>query len=159
MSFLSISGKRTWREKKKLLTSPKIFCMSCILYQSAGLGFWTPLPLFVSLLFVAYCRWGPVTCILPTVHKWESSRLKPGLPNPHTYSFPIVAVQSLSRVQLLATPWTAAYQAPLPMGFSKQECWSGVPLPSPTNPLPISNYFKCKSIKFSNQKAERLNGF
>jgi len=31
----------------------------------------------------------------------------------------------------LATPWTAAYQAPLPMGFSRQEYWSGVPLPSP----------------------------
>ena len=39
--------------------------------------------------------------------------------------------KSLSRVWLLATPWTAAYQAPLSMGFSRQECWSGVPLPSP----------------------------
>ena len=40
-------------------------------------------------------------------------------------------VKSLSRVRLLATPWTAAYQAPLPMGFSRQEYWSGLPLPSP----------------------------
>ena len=40
-------------------------------------------------------------------------------------------VKSLSRVQLFATPWTAAYQAPLSMGFSRQEYWSGVPLPSP----------------------------
>ena len=40
-------------------------------------------------------------------------------------------VKSLSRVLLLATPWTAAYQAPLSMGFSRQEYWSGVPLPSP----------------------------
>ena len=40
-------------------------------------------------------------------------------------------VKSLSRVQLLATPWTAAHQAPLSMGFSRQEYWSGVPLPSP----------------------------
>ena len=39
--------------------------------------------------------------------------------------------KSLSRVQLLATPWTAAYQAPLYMGFSRQEYWSGVQLPSP----------------------------
>jgi len=39
-------------------------------------------------------------------------------------------VKSLSCVQLLATPWTAAYQAPLSMGFSRQEYWSGVPLPS-----------------------------
>ena len=36
-------------------------------------------------------------------------------------------VQSLSRVQLLATPWTAAYQAPPSMGYSRQEHWSGVP--------------------------------
>ena len=36
------------------------------------------------------------------------------------------------RVRLLATPWTAAYQAPPPVGFSRQEYWSGVPLPSPT---------------------------
>ena len=40
-----------------------------------------------------------------------------------------VKVKSLSRVWLLATPWTAAYQAPLSMGFSRQEYWSGVPLP------------------------------
>ena len=42
-----------------------------------------------------------------------------------------VKVKSLSRVQLLATPWTAAYQAPPSMGFSGQQYWSGVPLPSP----------------------------
>ena len=41
-------------------------------------------------------------------------------------------VKSLSRVGLLATPWTAAYQTPPSMGFSRQEYWSGVPLPSPT---------------------------
>ena len=41
------------------------------------------------------------------------------------------SVQSLSRVRLLVTPWTAAYQAPPSMGFSRQEYWSGVPLPSP----------------------------
>ena len=42
-----------------------------------------------------------------------------------------VKVKSLSRVRLLATPWTAAYQAPQSMGFSRQEYWSGVSLPSP----------------------------
>ena len=41
-----------------------------------------------------------------------------------------VKVKSLSCVRLLATPWTAAFQAPPSMGFSKQEYWSGVPLPS-----------------------------
>ena len=42
-----------------------------------------------------------------------------------------VNVKSLSHVQLLATPWTAAYQAPPSMGFSRQEDWSWVPVPSP----------------------------
>ena len=42
-----------------------------------------------------------------------------------------VKVKSFSRVRLSATPWTAAYQAPPSMGFSRQEYWSGAPLPSP----------------------------
>ena len=40
-------------------------------------------------------------------------------------------VKLLSRVQLFEIPWTAAFQAPPSMGFSRQEYWSGVPLPSP----------------------------
>ena len=40
-------------------------------------------------------------------------------------------VSSLSRVQLFATPWTVAHQAPPSMGFSRQEYWSGLPFPSP----------------------------
>ena len=42
-----------------------------------------------------------------------------------------VKAKSLGRVWLLVTPWTAAYQALPSMGFSRQEYWSGVPLPSP----------------------------
>ena len=51
-----------------------------------------------------------------------------------------VKVKSLSRVRLLGTPWTAAYQAPPSMGPSRQEFWSGLPLPSPA-----SVYFLTKS--------------
>ena len=40
-------------------------------------------------------------------------------------------VKLLSRVRLFATLWTEAYQAPLSMGFSRQEYWSGLPFPSP----------------------------
>ena len=40
-------------------------------------------------------------------------------------------VKSLSRVRLIATPWTVSYQAPPSMGFSRQEYWSGLPCPSP----------------------------
>ena len=40
-------------------------------------------------------------------------------------------VKSLSRVRLFVTPWTVVYQASPSMGFSRQECWSGLPFPSP----------------------------
>ena len=46
-------------------------------------------------------------------------------------SFAAAAAKSLSCVRLFATPWTVAYQAPLSMGFPRQEYLSGVPLPSP----------------------------
>ena len=51
-----------------------------------------------------------------------------------------VKVKSLSCARLLATPWTAAYQAPLSMGFSRQECWSGLPLPSPKSTIEVLKY-------------------
>ena len=66
-----------------------------------------------------------------------------------------VKVKSLSRVRLVATPWTAAYQAPPSMGFSRQEYWSGVPLPSPMNgqvsiyQLKCSCARKCKNVSLT----------
>ena len=45
----------------------------------------------------------------------------------------VVVVQSLSCVQLFSTPWTVAHQAPLFMGFPRQEYWSGLPLSSPVS--------------------------
>ena len=53
----------------------------------------------------------------------------------------LLQCKSLSRVQLLAIPWTAAYQAPLSMGFSRQEYWNGVPLPSLAPFLLSAKYF------------------
>ena len=55
-------------------------------------------------------------------------------------------VKSLSRVQLFATPWTAAHQVPLSMGFSRQEYWSGLPLPSPRESLEQSIIWMCLNI-------------
>ena len=49
-----------------------------------------------------------------------------------------VKVKSLSRVRPLATPWATAFQAPPSIGFSRQEYWSGVPLPSPRGPMGLS---------------------
>ena len=56
-----------------------------------------------------------------------------------------VKVKSLSRVRLLATPWTAAHQAPPSMGFSRQEYWSGVPLPSPVSEPLVLGYLSFES--------------
>ena len=42
-------------------------------------------------------------------------------------------MKSLSRVRLFVTPWTVAYQDPQSMGFSRQEYWSGLPFPSPSD--------------------------
>ena len=57
-----------------------------------------------------------------------------------------VKVKSLSRVQLFATPWTAAYQAPPSMGFSQQGYWSGVPWPSLDHGISMPYIPMCCSI-------------
>ena len=72
---------------------------------------------------------------------WDSSGKNTGV-GCH-FLLQCVKVKSLSSVQLFVTPWTAAYQAPLSMGFSRQEYWSGVPLPSPVSPILQSFPFCC----------------
>ena len=71
-----------------------------------------------------------------------------------------VKVKSLSRVRLLATPWTAAYQAPPSMGFSRQDYWSGVPLPSPWEAYSLALILMSdpwvRSLHTANPKAEHL---
>ena len=64
-----------------------------------------------------------------------------------------VKVKSLSRVWLLVTPWTAAHQAPPSMGFSGQQYWSGLPLPSPSFTLE-DRYFEVniKEIKLKSRQ-------
>ena len=59
-------------------------------------------------------------------------------------------VKSLSRVLLLAIPWTAAHQAPPSMGFSRQEYWSGMPLPSP-DPNSETGVKRVKEMLFAHQ--------
>ena len=77
-------------------------------------------------------------------HRWQPTRLPvSGILKARTLEWVAISfsnawkwkmnVKSLSRVRLLATPWTAAYQAPLSMGFSRQKYWSGFPLPSPVH--------------------------
>ena len=64
--------------------------------------------------------------------------------------------QLLSCVRVFATPWTVARQAPLSMGFSRQEHWSGLPCPSPGDlPNPGSNLVSCTAGKFFAIRATR----
>ena len=69
--------------------------------------------------------WQPTRLLCP----WDSPGRNTGV-GCH-FLLQCMEVKSLSRVWLLATPWTTGYQAPLSMGFARQEYWSGVPLPSP----------------------------
>ena len=59
-----------------------------------------------------------------------------------------VKVKTLSRVQLFATPWTVARQAPPSMGFSRQEYWSGLPFPSPGD-LPNPGFERIAGRRFN----------
>ena len=72
-----------------------------------------------------------------------------------------VKVKSLCRVQLLETPWTVAYQAPPSMGFSRQEYWSGVPLPSPMysleRPMFLCEVDNCSEITGCQSPAKPQN--
>ena len=81
----------------------------------------------------------PTLCDPRDVSPWGSS--VPGILQARTLEWVAISfsnagkwkvrVKSLSCVRLLATPWTAAHQASSSMGFSRQEYWSGLPLPSP----------------------------
>ena len=73
-------------------------------------------------------------------------------------------MKSLSRVWLFATPWTVAHQAPLSMGFSRQEYWSGLPFPSPGDlPAPgiDAGLWHCRQMLYplSHQGSPNRKGF
>ena len=72
-------------------------------------------------------RWQPMRLPCP----WDSPGKNTGVGCYVLLQCMKVKGKLLSCAQLFTTPWTAAYQAPPPMGFSRQEYWSGVPLPSP----------------------------
>ena len=107
-----------------LLKSPCIRVMACLMVSLKSLSLYLFM-LFFSLLFprLDILNWPAFSLLFfssvvsylllsPSEVKWRSE------------------VKSLSRVRLFAIPWTAAYQAPPSMGFSRQEYWSGLPFPS-----------------------------
>ena len=89
-------------------------------------------------------------------HRWQPTRLPHPRDSPGKntgvgchFLLQCMKVKSLSRVRLLVTPWTASYQAPLPMGFSRQEYWSGVPLPFNTSKIERSWWWSQPGIRQS----------
>ena len=109
-------------------------------FHSAILNAWFP---FAEPSWFRMAAGAPtVTSIFQTAGRNKSRRAGVCLPTalaPLKWS----EVKSLSRVQLFTTPWTVAYQAPLSMRFSRQESWSGLPLPTPN----IAQYSSLKFIK------------
>ena len=95
---------------------------------------------YLLLLLLLSCFSRVRFCAIPWTAAYQASPSIPGILQARTLEWVAISfsnawkwkvkVKSLSRVRLLATPWTAAYQAPPSMGFSRQEYWSGVPLPS-----------------------------
>ena len=79
-------------------------------------------PMFIAALFIIARTWKQPRC--PSADEWIRKLW-------YIYTMEYCEVKSLSRVRLFATPWAVAHQTPLFMGFSRQEYWSGLPLPSP----------------------------
>ena len=69
--------------------------------------------------------------MLNIIHYYRNENQNYNVVSPHTTQNKVDKVKSLSRVQLFVTPWTADYQVPQSMEFSRQEYWSGLPFPSP----------------------------
>ena len=109
----------------------------CLLFSFAPIKFSTPV-VIPKLVWPLSCKIPIFSTSLPVFTNWStfSSVTNPFIaPATIRYiefsSTKLSKVKSPSRVRLFATPWTVAYQIPPSMGFSRQECWSGLPFPSP----------------------------
>ena len=82
--------------------------------------------------------------------------------NPQWFVLCVCVVSHFSHVRLFATPWTVARQAPLSMGFSRQEYWSGLPCPPPGTFLTVFNTMIdviLNAIKQKKKKKERKKSY
>ena len=70
--------------------------------------------------------------------------------------FLLLLLTHISHVRLCVTPQTAAHQAPLSMGFSRQECWSGLPFPSPLGSADLLNFLGFVDISFPEKRSHNL---
>ena len=85
---------------------------------------------FLHIFYIFFSQARPPKLPQETVWCWRDAKCNSWQRRSNAWKWK-VKVKSLSHVRPFATPWTATYQAPLSMGFSRQEYWSGLPLPSP----------------------------
>ena len=79
---------------------------------------------------ISFSRESLIQVLNPHLLHWQADSLPLShLGSPNRY----VSESEVTQLCLTVTPWTVAYQVPPSMGFSRQECWSGVPLPSPSH--------------------------
>ena len=126
-----------WRFDSSFLTQKQVSITSCL--PGTTLGSWEAIKAAAAAIAAKSLQSCPTLC--DPIDGSPSGSPIPGILQARTLEWVAISfsnawkwkvkVKSLSRVRLLATPWTAAYQAPLSMGFSRWEYWSGVPLPSP----------------------------
>ena len=109
----------------------------CLLFSFAPIKFSTPI-VIPKLVWPLSCKIPIFSTLLPVFTNWSmfSNVTNPFIaPATIRYielsSMKLSKVKSPSRVRLFATPWTVAYQIPPSIGFSRQECWSGLPFPAP----------------------------
>ena len=116
---VQLTGEQKWRMCFKLLQKELALTSTCRL---TGLSTLSCPSLFAhSISFT----WNSLLLLL-------TSLISPTMQFSYSWHLKVKSeVKSLSHVQLFATPWTVAYQAHLPMGFSRQEYWSGLPFLSP----------------------------
>ena len=122
-----------------------------------GEAVWSALPHFSA--FASLCWVSSFWSLLGPSNGGRKERgpEKSYLPGP-ALNLLLLLLSRFSRVRLLATPWTAAYQAPLSMGLSRQEYWIGLPCPSPgalpdpgIEPAsPVSSALQADSLPLSN---------
>ena len=149
---ISVQSHRIWFHFRFVIQS----VLLCLCWQELKKNNRKLLPAMLLLLLLS--RLSPVQLCNPIDSSPPGSPI-PGILQARTLEWVAISfnarkwkmkVKSLSRVRLLATPWTTAHQAPSSMWFSRQEYWSGVPLPSLlTLPYLSSNFCSQKQIVFT----------
>ena len=122
-----------------LSCSPPLFCLSLLIDLSASTVFTMPQSEYTVKIYNplhhSSTHQAPVVPISP-----KEAKLLLQLTGPM-----LLLLSHFSQVRLFATPWTAAHQAPLSMGFSRQEHWSGLPFPSPMHESEVAQ--SCPTLR------------